>query len=129
MVTPGAECTREHTPEEIAFYTVRTLSRTIPPAIPGITFLSGGQSEAQASANLNAINRLAEIKHPWNISFSYGRALQQSVLKTWMGKLENVKAAQDKLYERCESNGLAALGKYEGTGGDTSSSYVANYVY
>jgi len=75
MVTPGANCTREHSPEEVAFYTVRTLSRTIPPAIPGITFLSGGQSEAAASANLNAINRLAEIKHPWNISFSYGRAL------------------------------------------------------
>jgi len=75
MVTPGAQCAERATPEEVAFYTVRTLSRTIPPAVPGITFLSGGQSEAEASENLNAINRLAEIKHPWNISFSYGRAL------------------------------------------------------
>ena len=76
MVTPGADCEKRASPEEVAFYTVRTLSRTITPAVPGITFLSGGQSEAEASANLNAINKLAEIKHPWNISFSFGRALQ-----------------------------------------------------
>merc|ERR1711988_682104 len=101
-------------PEEVAFFTVRTLGRTIPPAVPGITFLSGGQSEETACQNLSAINKLAEIKHPWNMTYSFGRALQSSVLTTWMGKKENVKAA---------------LGKYEGGQGSTQSDHVANYVY
>jgi len=83
MITKGAECKDETSPEEVAFYTVRTLSRTIPPAVPGITFLSGGQPEETASLNLNAINKLAFPKHPWNMSFSYGRALQTSVLEAW----------------------------------------------
>jgi len=83
MVTKGAECKDETSAEEVAFYTVRTLSRTIPPAVPGITFLSGGQPEEIASLNLNAINKLAFPKHPWNMSFSYGRALQTSVLNAW----------------------------------------------
>jgi fructose-bisphosphate aldolase class I len=93
MVLPGAQSGVKCAPEEIAFYTVRTLSRTITPAVPGITFLSGGQSEEDASLNLNAINMLAPIKHPWNMSFSFGRALQSTVLKVWQGKPENVKAA------------------------------------
>ena len=93
MVLPGAQSGIKNDPEEVAFYTVRTLSRTITPAVPGITFLSGGQSEEDASLNLNAINQLAPIKHPWNMSFSYGRALQTTVLKAWQGKPENVKAA------------------------------------
>jgi fructose-bisphosphate aldolase class I len=80
MILPGAQSGTKCTPEEIAFYTVRTLSRTITPAVPGITFLSGGQSEEDASLNLNAINALAEVKHPWNMSFSFGRALQSTVL-------------------------------------------------
>lgn len=75
MVLPGAQSGTKCIPEEIAFYTVRTLSRTITPAVPGITFLSGGQSEEDSSLNLNAINALAPIKHPWNMSFSFGRAL------------------------------------------------------
>jgi fructose-bisphosphate aldolase class I len=83
MITKGAECKDETSAEEVAFYTVRTLSRTIPPAVPGITFLSGGQPEETASQNLNAINKLAFPKHPWNMSFSYGRALQTSVLNAW----------------------------------------------
>ena len=83
MVTKGADCKDETSAEEVAFYTVRTLSRTIPPAVPGITFLSGGQAEETASLNLNAINKLAFPKHPWNMSFSYGRALQTSVLNAW----------------------------------------------
>ena len=129
MILPGAECKERACPEEIAFYTVRTLSRTITPAIPGITFLSGGQSEEDASLNLNAINQLAPIKHPWNMSFSYGRALQTTVLDVWKGKPENVEAAQKALYERCKANGEAALGKYEGGSGSTKSDYVANYTY
>ena len=94
MCLEGAQSGGEPaSPEEVAFYTVRTLSRTIPPAIPGITFLSGGQSEERACQNLNAINNLAEVKHPWNMSFSFGRALQQTSLKLWDGKDENAKAA------------------------------------
>ena len=129
MVTQGAECKDETSPEEVAFYTVRTLSRTIPPSVPGITFLSGCQPEETASQNLNAINKLAFPKHPWNMSFSFGRALQTSVLKEWKGQPEGVKAAQDALLERCKSNGLSALGKYEGGTGSTESDYVANYRY
>lgn len=129
MILPGAECKERACPEEVAFYTVRTLSRTITPAVPGITFLSGGQSEEDASLNLNAINQLAPIKHPWNMSFSYGRALQTTVLDVWKGKPENVEAAQKALYERCKANGEAALGKYEGGSGSTKSDYVANYTY
>lgn len=93
MVTEGSEFGKQATPEEVAFYTVRTLSRTITPAIPGITFLSGGQSEERACKNLNAINKLAEVKHPWNMTFSFGRALQSSVLTAWGGKDDNIKKA------------------------------------
>lgn len=129
MVLPGAQSETTACPEEVAFYTVRTLSRTITPAVPGITFLSGGQSEENASLNLNAINVLAPIKHPWNMSFSYGRALQTTVLNEWKGKPENVQKAQDALFERCKANGEAALGKYKGGTGSTKSDYVANYTY
>ena len=76
MVTPGANCPVRNTPAEIAWYTVRTLSRTIVPALPGITFLSGGLSEEEASMNLNAMNMLTGIAKPWTLTFSYGRALQ-----------------------------------------------------
>lgn len=80
MVTSGAQAKVQADPEEVAFFTVRTLARTLPPAVPGVTFLSGGQSEEVASQNLNAINQLAEIKHPWSLTYSFGRALQSSVL-------------------------------------------------
>ena len=100
MVTPGATCLERKSADEIAWFTVRTLSRTIVPALPGITFLSGGQSEEEASINLNAINTLTGISKPWVLTFSYGRALQQSVLKAWKGKAENVKTAQAALLVR-----------------------------
>jgi len=129
MVTEGSEYGKEATPEEVAFFTVRSLARTLPPAIPGITFLSGGQSEERASLNLNAINKLAEVKHPWNMSFSYGRALQTSVLEAWKGKQENVKAAQEALMTRCKANSDASMGKYEGGTGSTKSDFVKNYMY
>jgi len=83
MITPGIDCKDRASHQEIAFYTVRTLSRSIVPALPGVVFLSGGQSEEDASVNLNAMNQLAEIKKPWALTFSYGRALQSSVLKAW----------------------------------------------
>jgi len=75
MVTPGASCPTRASAEEIAWYTVRTLSRTIVPALPGVCFLSGGQSEEEASLNLNAMNKLQGIAKPWALTFSYGRAL------------------------------------------------------
>ena len=72
---------------------MRTLSRTIVPALPGVVFLSGGQSEEEASVNLSEMNKLGNIQKPWALTFSYGRALQSSALKAWVGKPENVKAA------------------------------------
>ena len=98
MVTPGASCPDRKSAEEIAWFTVRTLSRTIVSALPGVTFLSGGQSEEEASLNLNAMNALQGIAKPWALTFSYGRALQQSVLKSWKGQAENVAAAQFKTF-------------------------------
>lgn len=93
MVTPGNACPAKKSAEEIAWYTVRTLSRSIVPALCGVTFLSGGQSEEEASLNLNAMNKITEINRPWALTFSYGRALQQSVLRAWAGKAENKDAA------------------------------------
>jgi len=92
MVTPGSQ-SEVAPPEKIAWYTVRTLSRSIVPSLPGVVFLSGGQSEEAASLNLNAMNKLDNIQKPWALTFSYGRALQQSVLKAWKGSADNVAAA------------------------------------
>ena len=129
MITSGAQAEVQADPEEVAFFTVRTLGRTIPPAVPGITFLSGGQSEEIAAQNLNAINKLADVKHPWTMTYSFGRALQSSVLTTWAGKEENVETAQKRLLERCIDCSKASLGKFEGGSGSTTSDYVANYKY
>lgn len=128
MITPGKEAAEKATPGEIAFYTVRTLSRTIPAAMPGIHFLSGGQSEEEASQNLNAMAKLTDVPKPWYLSFSYGRALQASCLKAWLGKEENVEAAQKEFIARAKGNSEATLGKYEG-GGSTEDLYVKKYVY
>ena len=130
MVTPGATATVRNTAQEIAWYTVRTLSRTMVPAIPGITFLSGGQSEEEASVNLNEMNRIEPRVRPWALTFSYGRALQSSCLKAWSGKPENVPAAQEALLARARANSEASVGKYGGgAAGDTASQFVANYSY
>ena len=83
MVTQGATAANQASPQEVAWMTIRTLSRSIVPALPGITFLSGGQSEESASLNLNAMNQIKDLPRPWALTFSYGRALQQSVLKAW----------------------------------------------
>jgi len=111
MTVPGAECTEPITKEKIAEYTIRTLERTVPPSVPGITFLSGGLSEEEASIYLNTMN-LIKRKGPWSVTFSYGRALQQSTLKTWGGKAENIPAAQKALLARAQANSEANLGKY-----------------
>lgn len=111
LTVPGADCTEPVTKEKIAEYTVRTLERTVPPAVPGISFLSGGLSEEEASVYLNTINSIKR-KGPWSLTFSYGRALQQSTLKAWQGKVENVPAAQKALLARAQANSEANLGKY-----------------
>jgi fructose-bisphosphate aldolase class I len=111
MTVPGAECTEPVTKEKIAEYTIRTLERTVPPSVPGITFLSGGLSEEEASIYLNTMNSFPR-KGPWSVTFSYGRALQQSCLKAWQGKDANVPAAQNALLARAQANSEANLGKY-----------------
>ncbi|KAK2092507.1 hypothetical protein P7K49_029035 [Saguinus oedipus] len=111
MVTPGHVCTQKFSHEEIAMATVTALLHTVPPAVPGITFLSGGQSEEEASINLNAINKCPLLK-PWALTFSYSRALQASALKAWGGKKENKKAAQEEYIKRALANSLACQGKY-----------------
>ncbi|KAB5534964.1 hypothetical protein DKX38_018050 [Salix brachista] len=130
MVTPGSDSPKV-TPEAIAEFTVTALRRTVPPAVPGIVFLSGGQSEEEATLNLNAMNKLKVLK-PWTLSFSFGRALQKSTLKTWAGKKENVEKAQEVFLVRCRANSDATLGKYAGggTGGLASESlFEKGYKY
>jgi len=114
MVTAGQSCPTKYPPQEVARATVEALQRTVPPAMPGVTFLSGGQTEEDASVNLDAINKYPFGKKPWALTFSYGRALQASVLKAWSGKDENVKSGQDELIKRAKANGEAATGKYAG---------------
>ncbi len=110
MVLPGKECRRAEA-EEVAEATLRVLRRTVPAAVPGIYFLSGGQSPEEATINLNAMNASGAI-HPWLLSFSYGRALQQPVLDAWAGKTENTATAQQALVKRARLNAAAQLGHY-----------------
>lgn len=102
MVTAGFQCAKKYTAEQNARATVTALSRTVPPAVPGITFLSGGQSEEEASVNLSTMNTISDIKRPWALTFSFGRALQASVLAAWQGKPENVANAQAELLKRAQ---------------------------
>lgn len=111
MVISGKESRRQLSIDEVAVATVRCLRRHVPAAVPGIVFLSGGQSDILATSHLNAINRLDAPK-PWKISFSYGRALQDAAIEAWHGKQENLKAGQQAFYDRAKCNGAAALGKY-----------------
>jgi fructose-bisphosphate aldolase class I len=111
MVISGAECATQASIEEVAEATLKILRETVPAAVPTINFLSGGQNDEIATAHLNAMNASSTPK-PWNLSFSYGRALQAPALKTWNGKAENVEAAQQALYKRAKLNSLACLGKY-----------------
>jgi len=133
MVTPGQQHSsyKSTTPEQIGKATVTVLQRTVPAAIPGIMFLSGGQNEEEASRNLNAINTVPG-KKPWTLSFSFGRALQKSCLDAWKGKKENVAAAQAEFLKRAKANSEAVLGQYKGetSGGSSSESlYEKNYKY
>jgi fructose-bisphosphate aldolase class I len=133
MVLPGMEHPDRNTcpPQEIARATVTALQRTVPPAVTGVVFLSGGQTEEQASVNLNAINQY-NGKKPWVQTFSYGRALQASAQKAWSGKEENIGASQGELLKRAKANSEASLGKYAGgTVGAAGSTglHVANHAY
>lgn len=130
MTVAGVDCDTKPSTSEIAAMTVRTLQRSIPPAMPGVTFLSGGISEEDSSVYLNEINKIDRVG-PWALTFSFSRAMQSSCLKTWNGEPENVKAAQDQLLARARANSKASLGAYE-PGSEPSleeALYVANYVY
>jgi len=115
MVTAGSDCPTQVGTDEIAARTVATLRRCVPAAMPGITFLSGGQTEVEATANLNAMNAKFS-PNPWQLSFSYGRALQASALRAWGGKAENEPAARDALLQRARLNSQASAGTYAGEG-------------
>jgi fructose-bisphosphate aldolase class I len=133
MVTAGQSFTgTKPTNEEIGLATVTALQRSVPAAVPGVVFLSGGQSEEDATKNLNAINQV-QGKRPWALTFSYGRALQASCLAKWAGKDENIKDAQAVLLHRAQSNSLASVGKYTGDpsvdGAAGQSLFVANHAY
>jgi fructose-bisphosphate aldolase class I len=111
MVIAGKLCKRQAGIEEVAEKTVKVLRRTVPAAVPGIAFLSGGQSDEDATAHLSAMNAIGGL--PWKLTFSYGRALQAAPQKAWSGKPENAAAAQRAFAHRAKMNGLAALGKWE----------------
>lgn len=119
----------QESPETVAKYTLNLLKRRVPPAVPGIMFLSGGQSELEATLNLNAMN---QSPNPWHVSFSYARALQNSVLKTWKGEDGNWDAAQKALIKRAAANSAAQKGKYDSSQEDKAageSTYEKGYVY
>ena len=111
MVVPGKKCAKQASVEEVARRTVQILKRCVPPAVPGIAFLSGGQSDEDATAHLDAMNRIGGF--PWKLTFSYGRALQAAPQKAWSGKTENVAAAQRAFAHRAKMNGLASLGQWK----------------
>jgi fructose-bisphosphate aldolase class I len=111
MVIAGTKCARQASMEEVATATLRCLRRYVPAAVPGVVFLSGGQSADHATAHLNSINRQRASK-PWRITFSYGRALQDPALEAWAGRNENLKVAEDAVYHRASLNGAASLGKF-----------------
>ena len=112
MIVPGLACDKQESVDEVADATVKCLLRVVPAAVPGIAFLSGGQTSELASARLNAMNIKYKNKLPWELSFSYGRAIQQPALTIWHGKEENVLEAQKALYHRAVCNRVARQGEY-----------------
>ncbi len=111
MVIAGKKCARRASVAEVADKTVTVLKICVPAAVPGIAFLSGGQSDEEATAHLDAMNKIGGC--PWKLTFSYGRALQAAPQKTWAGKTDNVSAAQRAFAHRARMNGLAALGQWK----------------
>ena len=112
MVLPGLDCPTQESVDEVADATVKTLLRTVPAAVPGIAFLSGGQPSELASARLNAMNVRFKSHLPWKLTFSFSRAIQQPALEIWQGKDSNVKAAQQALLHRAQCNRAARRGEY-----------------
>jgi fructose-bisphosphate aldolase, class I len=110
MAVSGKKCPKQASVEEVAEKTVRMLKTCVPAAVPGIAFLSGGQSDEEATAHLNAMNRLGPL--PWRLTFSYGRALQAAPQKAWSGKADNVVAGQRAFTHRAHMNGLASKGEW-----------------
>ena len=111
MVISGKKAKSRAGVEEVAEKTVKVLKACVPAAVPGIAFLSGGQSDEEATAHLDAMNKIGGL--PWKLTFSYGRALQAAPQKAWSGKLENVAAAQRAFAHRAMMNGLASLGQWK----------------
>ena len=111
MAVPGKKSPKRASVEEVAEKTVRMLRNCVPAAVPGIAFLSGGQSDEEATAHLDAMNRIGNL--PWRLTFSYGRALQAAPQKAWSGKAENIAAAQRAFNHRAMMNGLATLGQWK----------------
>ena len=112
MVLSGYDCNQQAGVEKVAELTVQIFKRCVPAAVPGIAFLSGGQSDEDATAHLNAMNQILGDSSPWNLTFSYGRALQAPALKAWAGKDENISDAQAAFYKRARLNSLATKGDY-----------------
>lgn len=110
MVVPGKKCAKQASDTEIAEKTLRVLKACVPASVPGVAFLSGGQSDVEATARLDAMNKIGGV--PWNLTFSYGRALQAAPQKAWCGKTENRDKAQAAFAHRAEMNGLATVGKW-----------------
>jgi fructose-bisphosphate aldolase, class I len=112
MVLPGLTCPKQVTVEEVADITVECLLRAVPAAVPGIAFLSGGQSGELASALLNEMNIRFKSQLPWALTFSFARAIQQPALEIWHGEDANISAAQQALYHRASCNRAARKGEY-----------------
>lgn len=128
MVRQGVSCPDTIDWQKLAYYTIKSFQQTIPVSMPGVVFLSGGMSETEASIALNEINKLDTCK-PWRLTFSYGRALQSSVLSAWQGKEDNIKTAQMVLLQLAKNNGLASEGKFVGKDEGGKSLHEENYVY
>jgi fructose-bisphosphate aldolase class I len=111
MVISGTEASNRAGPQEVAEATLRSLKAHVPAEVPGIAFLSGGQTAEEATEHLGLMNQIGDL--PWELSFSYGRALQAPVLDAWLGKEENFGAGQEALFKRAKLNSLAHLGQYE----------------
>jgi fructose-bisphosphate aldolase class I len=130
MVRPGVSSAEKLDCATLAEHTIRAFQHTIPPIMPGVVFLSGGMSEVDASVALNEINKYAATKpKPWRLTFSYGRALQASVIDVWKGQPENKEAAQQMLLKRAQANGLASNGEYVNETTDAQSLHEKDYVY
>ena len=112
MIVSGIGCSEQAGVEEVADRTVEVLKATVPDEVPGCAFLSGGQTNENATAHLNMMNSKHEGSLPWNLTFSYGRALQASALTSWSGKDENIPTAQEAFFQRAKFNGLASKGSY-----------------